>query len=64
MTGIQGAVFRFEARLDAPVERFLFRHRVLGALAVFLGVPLLALGAVCLCAMGLALPFATAFGWM
>ena len=64
MLAIRKCVSRFENRIDASMERFVFHHRVLGFVVIFIGMPLFALEAVCLCTMCVALPFAAAFGWM
>lgn len=49
-------------RFDRALERFLFRHRYLGFLAVFIGMPLATLGAVYAGAAAIILPLAWAFG--
>ena len=64
MLAIRKYVSQFENRIDASMERFVFRHRVLGFAMIFIGMPLFALAAACLCTMCVALPFAAAFGWM
>ncbi len=64
MLAIRNYVSRFENRIDASMERFVFRHRVLGFVMIFIGMPLFALAAVCLCTVCVTLPFAAAFGWL
>ena len=64
MVAIKQRVSRFENRIDVSLESFLFHHRVLGFLLIFVGMPLFALAAVCLCTMCVALPVAAVFGWM
>lgn len=42
-------VSRFENRMDALMERFIFHHKLLGLLLIFIGMPLITLAAVCVC---------------
>lgn len=55
---------RFENQIDASIERLVLRHKVLGFVVVFVGMPMLTLAAVCACTTLLALPAAMAFGWL
>ena len=55
-------VSRFENRMDALMERFIFHHKLLGLLLIFIGMPLRTLSAVCVCTMLIALPIALLFG--
>ena len=41
-------VSRFENHVDAAMEKFLFHHRLLGFLIIFIGMPLVTLAAVCI----------------
>lgn len=50
-------------RADACLEEFVFHHRFLGLLMIFIGMPLITLLAVCICTMIIALPLAFALGW-
>ena len=54
---------RMEKQVDASLERFIFQHKVLGVLMLFIGMPLLTLLAVCICTTVIALPRAMALGW-
>lgn len=55
-------VSRFENRMDALMERFIFHHKLLGLLLIFIGMPLMTLAAVCVCTMLIVLPIALLFG--
>lgn len=55
-------VSRFENRMDALMERFIFHHKLLGLLLIFIGMPLMMLAAVCVCTMLIVLPIALLFG--
>lgn len=50
--------------LDASLERLILRHKVLGMLMLLIGIPLLTLGAVCLCTTAIILPVSLALGWV
>ena len=39
---------RLEIRADTEIERFLFHHRLMGFLMIFIGIPMITLLAVCL----------------
>ncbi|MCI7472849.1 MAG: hypothetical protein MSB10_04110 [Clostridiales bacterium] len=53
-----------ETHVDAVLERFLFRHKVLGVLMMFIGMPLFTLAAVCVSTAAIVLPMAMALGWI
>ena len=55
-------VSRFENRMDALMERFIFHHKLLGLLLIFIGMPYITLAAVCVCTMLIVLPIALLFG--
>lgn len=55
-------VSRFENRMDALMERFIFHHKLLGLLLIFIGMPLITLAAVCVCTMLIVPPIALLFG--
>ena len=55
-------VSRFENRMDALMERFIFHHKLLGLLLIFIGMPFITLAAVCVCTMLIVLPIALLFG--
>ena len=55
-------VSRFENRMDALMERFIFHHKLLGLLLIFIGMPFIMLAAVCVCTMLIVLPIALLFG--
>lgn len=54
---------RFEKKMDASMERFIFRHRVWGFFLMFIGMPIITLAAVCACTTIVVLPIALIFGW-
>lgn len=56
------SVSRFESRIDASIEKFIFHHKVLGFLMIFIGMPLVTLAAVCLCTIVITLPITLLFG--
>ena len=56
-------VSHFEHQFDASMEKFIFHHKFLGFLIIFVGMPLATLAAVCACTAVLALPLAFVFGW-
>jgi hypothetical protein len=64
MFAIKKCVSRFENQIDTSMERFIFHHRILGFMTIFIGMPLLALAAVCLCTMCIMLLFAAVLDWM
>lgn len=55
-------VSHFESRMDASIERFIFHHRLLGLLLIFVGMPLAILTAIFTCTTIIVLPIALAFG--
>ena len=55
-------VSRFENRMDASMERFIFHHKLLGLLLIFIGMPLITLAAVFVCTMLIVLPIGLLFG--
>ena len=52
-----------EKQVDASMERFIFQHKVLGMLMIFVGMPVLTLAAVCACTTVIIVPVAIALGW-
>ena len=42
-------VSRFENHVDDAMEKFVFHHKFLGFLMIFIGMPLAILAAVCVC---------------
>ena len=42
-------VSRFETHVDDAMEKFVFHHKFLGFLMIFIGMPLAILAAVCVC---------------
>ena len=56
-------VSRFENHIDTSIERFLFHHKFLGFIFIFIGIPLVTLAAVCICTTAIVLPIAFIFGW-
>ena len=61
MFGFIKRVSRFENHIDALIERFVFHHKVLGFLMIFVGMPLVTLAAVCVCTTIITLPMAFLF---
>lgn len=57
-------ISRFENHIDTSIEKFIFHHRFLGLLLIFVGMPLVTLVAVCVCTTIIALPIAFMFGWI
>ena len=55
---------QFEARMDNTMEKFLFHHRILGFLIIFIGIPLVTLLAVCLFTAAVVLPISFFSGWL
>lgn len=64
MSALIKRVSRIESRIDASIEKFVFRHRVLGFLLIFIGVPMATLAAVCAGTALITLPLALIFGWI
>lgn len=62
MSELKRRLSRFETRADTAVERFVFHHKLLGSLMIFIGMPLAMLAAVCACTILAAVPFALLFG--
>lgn len=63
MRDILKCIHRCESKFDEKAARFVYRHPLLGFLAVFVGMPIFVLVAVCVCAAIVALPMAWLFGW-
>ena len=53
-----------EQQVDTVLERFIFQHKILGVLMIFIGMPLLTLAAVCVCTTAIVLPLAMALDWI
>ena len=53
-----------ENQVDSCMEGFVFHHKFLGFLMIFVGMPLATLLAVCICTMLIALPLSLVFGWV
>lgn len=58
------SVSRFENHIDASIEKFIFHHKFLGFLMIFIGMPFVTLAAVCVCTTIITLPIAFLFGWI
>ena len=56
-------VSRFENHIDALMEKFIFQHKFLGFLMIFIGMPLVTLAAVCLFTILIIFPIILMFGW-
>lgn len=55
---------RFENHIDASMEKFMFHHKFLGFLLIFVGMPVVTLAAVCVCTIMITLPIAFMLGWV
>lgn len=64
MTALKKRMSHLENQVDACMEGFVFHHKFLGFLMIFVGMPLVTLLAVCICTMIVALPLSLAFGWV
>lgn len=62
MTALKKKLVHFENRMDAGLERFVNRHRLLGYMIVFVGMPLFTLAMVSLGTFVIALPLGWLFG--
>lgn len=56
-------VSRFENQMDTRMEKFIIHHQFWGLFLIFIGFPLVALAAVCVCTTIAALIMAFLFGW-
>ena len=56
-------VSHFETHIDASMEKFIFQHKFLGFLMIFIGMPLVTLAAVCLFTILIIFPIILMFGW-
>ncbi len=54
----------FEKQMDTRFEKFIIHHPFLGPFIIFIGLPLVTLAVVGLCAAIAALAMAFAFGWI
>lgn len=55
-------VSRFENHVDDAMEKFMFHHKFLGFLMIFIGMPLAILTAVCVCTTMITLLITFLFG--
>ena len=55
-------VTRLENHIDTLIEKFIFHHKFLGTLMIFIGMSLITLAAVCICTTMIAFPIAFLFG--
>lgn len=63
MAAWKGRRARLKSRIHTAVGRFVAHHPILGALTLFIALPLALLGAVGACAAAVVLPLAWALGW-
>lgn len=61
---ITKSIHKYEHKLDAKTEHFIFHHPVLGFFTVFVGIPLLVLLCVCVCTIAIVFPLAWVLGWL
>lgn len=64
MFALINRVSHFEKHIDASIEKFIFHHKFLGFLMIFIGMPLITLAAVCVCATIVMVSVACLFGWL
>ena len=64
MPALKERLIHWGEQFDAAMERYIFHHRFLGFLMVFIGMPLFILAAVFICTIGIVLPMAWIFGVM
>ena len=55
-------VSRFENHVDDAMDKFMFHHKFLGILMIFIGMPLAILTAVCVCTTMITLLITFLFG--
>lgn len=55
-------VSRFENLVDDAMDKFIFHHKFLGLLMIFIGMPLAILTAVCVCTTMITLLITFLFG--
>lgn len=55
-------VSRFENHVDDAMDKFIFHHKFLGLLMIFIGMPLAILTAVCVCSTMITLLITFLFG--
>ena len=64
MPALKERLIHWGEQFDDAMEQYIFHHRFLGFLMVFIGMPLVTLSAVCICSTVLVLPLALAFGYL
>ncbi len=64
MFALINRVSHFEKYIDSSIEKFIFHHKFLGFLMIFIGMPLITLAAVCVCATIVMVSVAYLFGWL
>ena len=64
MVALKKRISYLENQMDIRMEEFVFRHKFLGFLTIFVGMPLITLLAVCICTMIIVLPLSLLFGWV
>ena len=64
MAALKKRMSYLENRVDTCMEDFVIRHKFLGFLMIFVGIPLVTLFAVCICTMMIVLPLSLLFGWV
>lgn len=56
------SIQKFEHGFDAKAEKVIWHHPILGALSLFVGMPLFVLTCVCIGTFAIALPLVWLFG--
>ena len=64
MVALKKRISYLENQMDTRMEEFVFHHKFLGFLTIFVGMPLITLLAVCICTMIIVLPLSLLFGWV
>lgn len=62
--GITKSFRKFEREFDIRADKFMWKHPILGFLAVFAGMPVFILICVCISTAAIAFPMAWLFGWL
>ena len=58
------AIKKYEYRFEVHAEKLLWYHPVFGFFSIFVGIPLIALCAVCAITIIFAFPMSLLFGWV
>ncbi|WP_418750371.1 hypothetical protein [Frisingicoccus sp.] len=64
MTHLKKSIYKFSNKFDTAAARFTLRHPYMGFAAMFIGMPIFILGAVCVSTTVIILPISLIFGWV